>query len=217
MKSFPLISIIFLVASFTYGQNLVVAADEFNIAIVGVDNPLSIAVGNVPAKLLIVRAKKGKITQIDGRYIYQSNEPGEDEVIVYKKENNKLREVGKKTISVHSFPSPEAFIGTIHCGKIQKKSLLAMGGIIARWNNSDIFMDATARIDSFSVCVNYHDSCAYRSTHNVGNRFSPETMALFGTLRNNDIVFIKDIYSTLPSLEKAILSPIYLTITDEKN
>ena len=212
MKQLLFISILLLNVSFIYSQNVVVASERYNVALVGVGNPLSIAVGNVPTKLLVVKAKNGIVEGSEGKYMYIPKRTGLEEITVYKKNNEKLILLGKYPIRVQPFPKPTAFVGSQNEGTITKKTFLAMGGLIAKYLNTDF--EANASVDSFQVCIIYRDSCVYRPILNVGNRWNKDVMAALQSLRINDAVLIKDIHVTQPTLESVELDPIYFTIVD---
>ena len=214
MKTSFFLFVALSISALSFSQAVAVAAVRFNILYVGVDNPLSIAVENVPTKSLIVKASKGTVTRVSGNhYIYHGSEPGEVDILVYKKEKGSLRELGKIPFRVTTFPDPTAFVGNLKGGKISKKTLIAMGGVIAKLENSDF--EASARVDSFTVCILYKNSCEYKTFKNIRNKFNQQVLDAFKDLNHGDTLVIRDIYATWIGGTRELI-PLLFTITDSE-
>src|SRR5690349_5004666 len=92
---------------FCWAQHAVVSCDRMNVLFAGVDNPMSIAVENVPNKSLVVKATNGAIEKVaDGKYIYKGSTLGIDEILVLKKNKSGLKKVGTIPFRVQSLPDP---------------------------------------------------------------------------------------------------------------
>jgi hypothetical protein len=195
----------------SFSQSVAVAADKENILYAGVYNPLTIAVENVPGNLIVVKTSRGTVTRDSGgHYTYKGNEPGEIAIVVYKKEKNKLTELGRSLFRVKILPAPTAFVAGLKGGKISKQVLLTIGGVTAHLEDSDF--EAYARIDSFSIFILYKGDCNYTFFKNTDNRFNQEIIEAFQKLDADDIVFIKNIYTTWVDGIKRELNPLYFTI-----
>ena len=95
-----------LIHAISFAQKFSIAADKENVLYIGVDNPISIAVENVPARLVIAKINNGKITGKMGNYSVYLTKMTPTAIILYRKINGKLKEIGRSTFSVKKNSGP---------------------------------------------------------------------------------------------------------------
>ena len=190
-------------------QHFSVANDRQNIAFVGIENPITVAVENVSARSVYVKTDNGIIAVEDGRYIFRPDHPGWANIIVFKKANTKLIEVGKWPFRVHQISDPIFKIGS-GLDSIRKVELANQE--FARAEPNGDFGDYNPRLDSFTVCIIRIDSFSYVEKINVGNKISDEIKKEFSKLKTNDIVLFKNINAIMPDGKKRKLKSRGITI-----
>ena len=192
-------------------QNIAIVADKNNVLYIGVDNPISIVVENYPSNQLVIKAGKGTITGSYGKtFIYRGIEPGNESIIIYKKE--RLEEIGRSTFRVKYIPDPIAKVGPSGGGNIKAAILKNQQYIRAELENFDF--DAVFEIDSFTLNIIRPDTCFFKEVISIGNKFGSAVAEALISIKKNDIVIFKKIYAIGPEGRQRLLSPIVFTITD---
>ena len=163
-----------------------------NVFYKGVDNPISFAVEGVAGKSLIIKATNGTIGKQYGYYTFRSDSIGSTEIIVSKKQQGKLKEIGRRAFRVKAIPDPIAKVGPSAGGYIVTAILKAQQFIRADIENFDI--DIKIPIDSFTICVTRGDSCFYKEVINIGSKFSNEVVKMLSELKKGETVIFKSIY-----------------------
>lgn len=183
-----LIACVFFCFSISHAQQCSVANDRQNIVYLGIENPITIAVENIPNSSVVVKTDNGRITGENGHFLFLPARQQPATIFIYIKENGKLKEIGKQPFRVHYIPDPFFKIGS---GKdsILKAELAAQ--LFARAEPDGDFGDYRPSLDSFTVCFIRTDTCSYKEIINVGNRLSDEVRNEFGRLTASDIVSLK--------------------------
>jgi hypothetical protein len=75
-----------------------------NVLYTGLSNPISIAIENVSCKSIVVKTTIGKISGENCNYTFHSEQIGKVEIILYRKINRKLKEIGRSAFRVKSLP-----------------------------------------------------------------------------------------------------------------
>ena len=194
------------------GQKFSIAADKMNVLYADVDNPLTIAVENCPSNSIIVKTDNGTISGSKGSYVFRSNQFGKADIILYKKVNGKLKQIGKNSFRVKLIPDPIAKVGPSAGGKIQRIILKSQQYIRADYAGVDI--DINIPIDSFTVIIIRGDTCISKELKNYTSKFSKELTDALAEIKQSDIVIFKDIYSKRYNGETKILDPIFFFIRD---
>ena len=183
-----------------------------NVLYADVDNPLTIAVENCPSNSIIVKTDNGTISGSRGSYVFRSNQFGKADIILYKKVNGKLKQIGKSSFRVKLIPDPIAKVGPSAGGKIQRIILKSQQYIRADYAGVDI--DINIPIDSFTVIIIRGDTCISKELKNYTSKFSKELTDALAEIKQSDIVIFKDIYSKRYNGETRILDPIFFFIRD---
>lgn len=194
------------------GQRFSIAADKMNVLYADIDNPLTIAVENIPSNSIIVRTDNGTISGSQGSYVFRSSQIGKADITLYKKVNGKLKQIGKSSFRVKLLPDPIAKVGPSSGGKIQKIILKSQQYIRADYAGIDI--DINIPIDSFTVTIIRGDTCTSKELKNYTNKFSQELIDALAEIKQSDIVIFKDIYSKRYNGESRVLDPIFFFIRD---
>jgi len=206
MKNLMLTFTILLAVLFTKAQVISIAPDKNNILYVGLDNPLTIAVENNSCKSLIVKTDNGTISGSSGTYLYRSTKIGRADIMVYKKVNGKLKEIGRSAFRVKPIPDPIPKVGPSSGGNINVTVLKAQEYIRSDIEGFDF--QAGFPIDSFTVCIVRGDTCLYKEIKNIGNHFNNEIVNAFGELKKDDTVIFKKIFARSFDGASKLLVPI---------
>ena len=188
------------------------SADANNILFLGVSNPLSIAIENIPAKDVVVKVVNGSITGENGKYLFRGESEGRAEIILFKKQKEKIVEIARSAFRVKRIPDPVPKIGPSGGGIIEKVVLAAQQYLRADYDYWGF--DAKAKVDSFTVSIIRGDSCLYREFKNVSAKISPEISGAFQNLHDGDTVIFKNIYAQGPDGKSVMLIPFMLFIKE---
>lgn len=192
-------------------QNIAISAEKNNILYIGVDNPISVFVENYPFDQLIIKANKGSITGGYGRiHIYRGIKPGNESIIIYKKEDSK--EIGRVSFRVKYIPTPVAKLGNIGSGNISDSVLKSKKYLMAQLEDFDY--DVRFSIDSFIVKVINRKGRKLKEAKNMSNKFSSSVLQLLEKVKKGDIVIFKNIYVLSPDGRSIQLSPLVFTVSD---
>ena len=151
---------------YTVGQpsGVAVSADKMNVLYIGVDNPLTITAG-VGAEKVNATFTGGTIARVQGaKWVAKPSKPGEHSVNVIVD--------GKSTpvrYRVKYLPNPASFVGGKRGGPMGAADLKAMGGVIARLEDSDF--EAAFKVVSYRVGAVGGKYPIYQTSTNDGNRW----------------------------------------------
>jgi len=187
-----LIIIILLVTVVSKSQDISIANEKMNIFYKGIENPISVAADGVSNKSLIIKANNGTVSKQYGYYSFRSDSIGKAEIIIYKKVQGKLKEIGRRAFRVKAIPDPIPKVGPSTGGRIATAVLKAQQYIRADIGNFDI--DYKIQIDSFIICIIRSDSCYYKELKNVGNKFNENTIEALSEIKGGDTVIFKYIF-----------------------
>jgi len=130
---FTMLLYLMLLSYASTAQQFAIGLDKNNIAILGVDNPLTCVVQKYPSKIVILTSNNGIVTnQGNGRYNFRPKETGTAEITVRIKTKKAYKKIGLYLIRIHSLPEPTASVGSYTGDSMTKAQFIAMGGVIAR-------------------------------------------------------------------------------------
>lgn len=183
--------------------------EKMNVMYVGVDNPITISGGSVGAEKVKVSlpAGDGSITKASGdKYIAKPSHAGLSKVIVVA--DGKTFEFPMR---LKNLPPPTAFVGTKKSGaSISSAEFKAMGGVIARYDESDF--EAGFRVVSYSVSAVGGPIAIYSMETNEGNRWGGKAGALIGRAGPGTTVFFDDIKVVGPDGKERDIAPMKFTL-----
>jgi hypothetical protein len=177
-------------------QEAVIELQNMNILYIGGDNPIRIAVPNVPIDKIKVTIDNNATIQkqLDNDYVVRVVKTGE--VTITIEANNKIT---KKKFAVRNIPDPTPVLfledtkeGFISLGKFQ-----SAGGIIAKTTNNIWTCTPRASILSYVVVVISQGS-DLKQMNVTGAAFTEEVNNRFKTLKTGDIVCFFEIKARHP-------------------
>ena len=197
-------------------QHFALANDKMNVAYLGVDNPISIAVENCPCKNIVLKVENGTITGKNCQYVFRGKEVGGAYITVYKKTANQLKEIGRYGFRVKRIPPPVFKIGpygsSYYYSGRKANSVILRSQQYVRAELDGFDYDAKMIIDSFSVKIFHSDSAKTSTFFNTTNRINEQIINAFAELKKDDILFFYEIYAKGPDGLQWKLDPLILTI-----
>lgn len=170
-------------------SGVAVSPDKMNVLYIGVDNPLTITAGAGSEKVS-AQFSGGTITKSGGnKYTAKPNQDasGEQSVTVLVEGKS----AGKIIFRVKQLPNPTAFVGNLKPGSVPSASFKAMGGVIARLEDSEF--DAPFEVISYRVGALSADIPDYSPVDNKGARWTGGAANLINRLKPGALVAITDI------------------------
>lgn len=165
------------------------SADKMNVLYIGVDNPLTITAGAGSEKVS-AQFSAGTITKAGGsKYIVKpaAGSYGDQTVTIMVDGKS----VGKVGFRVKQLPNPTAYVGNLRPGTVPSASFKAMGGIIAKLEDSEF--DAPFEVVSYRVGALSADIPDYAPVDNKGPRWAGPAANLINKLKPGALVAITDI------------------------
>lgn len=186
--------LLFFVATAVYAYTQVVVSNEnFRYLYVGIENPISISIKDVPDFNTSVSVSTGEIKKVsEGRYSWKiCNGVGSVEVI---KIYNKLKIIDSIRFKLISLPDPKV-IATTQDGEIIFKGIKAWWGIRAEINNT-LIEGINCRIESFWVTIQKNNGAVVR-LENAGQAYEKHLIDAFDNLVIGEKVTLSDFIVTV--------------------
>ena len=159
-----------------------------NVLYVGVDNPLTITAGAGSEKVS-AQFSGGAISKISGnKYVAKPNQGASGDHTVTVLVEGKV--AGKIMFRVKQLPSPTPFVGNLKPGFVSSSSFKAMGGVIARLEDSEF--DAPFEVVSYKVGAE-SQAGDFIQVENKGARWTGQAATLINGLRPGKSLIITDI------------------------
>ena len=174
---------------FTVGQpsGASVFLEKMNVLYVKEENPITISGGSVGREKVHVTFTNGEITHAEGdSWIAVPTTPGEGKIIVDangKKFEFKMR--------VKYLPNPTGFVGTKMGGAMQSAEFKAMGGVIAKLENSEF--QSQFKVVGYKVAALGGPISQYREAVNEGNRWTGNAATLISQCGPGTNVFFDNV------------------------
>lgn len=161
--------------------------EKMNVMYIGVDNPITISGGSVGAEKTKVSFADGSITKAGGdRYIAKPSRPGMSEIVVTAD-----GKTFKFPMRLKYLPPPAGFVGTKKGGNVSSSEFKAMGGVIAKLEESDF--EAPYRVVSYRVGAVGGPIAIYTEANNEGNRWGGQAAGIISRCGPGTRVFIDNI------------------------
>lgn len=199
-------------------QHFAISNDQFNIAYLGLDNPISIAVENCPCKSIVLKAENGTIAGNNCKFVFRGEKVGAAYITVYKKTGSNLKKVGKFAFRVQRIPAPVFKIGPYgsrdyesdNVKKVEKVVLAAQQ--FARADIECCGFEAKANVKSFSVKIFHADSAGSDIFFNETGKINGQIRNAFSELKKGDVIFFHKIFAIGPDGLQWQLTPLILTV-----
>ena len=182
--------------------------EKMNVVYIGVANPMTISGGSVGAeKVHVTFASPGaSLTKTTGdHYEARATTPGMAKIIVNA--NGKNFEF---PIRVKNLPLPAGFIGSKKGGAISSAEFKAIGGLIARLEDSDF--EAPFKVVSYKMGFIGGNISAYNEASNEGNRWNGNAASLVGRASPGTNVFFDQIRVVGPDGKQREIQPMVFSL-----
>lgn len=195
-------------------QQFTVAADRMNIMYKGWSSPISVTVQGVHCKDITIQGDSVDISSYEEdscKYYVVPKKTGLIMLEIYKQTKNGKVLVGKSRFRSKEFPDPLAQVGTKRNDTIRKNTLAPQLGVLAVLHNCDC--DARIVVQKYSMIIVREGQTIFTKKA-YSSLFDDETKSQLKLLRDNDLVFIYDIFVAAPSYSSKMIEPIYLTVKE---
>jgi gliding motility-associated protein GldM len=192
---------------YTVGQpaGVAVMADKMNVLYIGVDNPLTITAG-VGAEKISASFTGGTVSRVNGNHwVAKPTSPGEHNVNVIIE--------GKSTpikFRVKYLPNPASFVGTSKGGSISSATFKAMGGVIAKYEETDF--EAAFKVVSYTLAAQGGAFPNYTEAQNDGNRWVGRAGDIVGKAGPGTNIFLDKIIVVGPDGRRRELAPMMFNL-----
>jgi GldM C-terminal domain len=211
MKSLFTPIFLFIITYSSSGQTIIIENEPRTPLIFGVNNSCIFLVEGIPCKSILLKTDNGIIETKECSLQINPEKKGLLKIDIYKKANRKEIFIGSRYLRVDDFPLPTAYIGNLKADTIKKNSLLQMGGIIAKLENSSF--EASFEVKQYTITLIKKDLISI-SLVNEGARYTPAMIEFLQQLETGDKLLIAGIEVISPSgslmrlhaLEKIIVS-----------
>jgi gliding motility-associated protein GldM len=183
--------------------------EKMNVVYIGVANPMTISGGSVGAeKMHCTFASPGAtLTKLTGdHYEARATTPGMSKIIIT---------TGGKApfefpIRVKNLPLPAGFIGSKKGGAISSAEFKAIGGLIARLEDSDF--EAPFKVVSYKIGAIGGGISGYTEASNEGNRWSGNAAAIVGRSTPGTQIFFDQIRVIGPDGKQREITPMVFSL-----
>jgi hypothetical protein len=182
--------------------------EKMNVVYIGVANPMTISGGTVGAeKVHVSFASPGaSIAKTTGdHYEARATTPGMAKIIVNA--NGKNFEF---PIRVKNLPLPAGFIGSKKGGSISSAEFKAIGGLIARLEDSDF--EAPFKVVSYKIGAIGGGISGYNQADNNGNRWSGNAANLVQRATPGTQIFFDEIRVVGPDGKQREITPMVFSL-----
>ncbi|HVY73884.1 MAG TPA: gliding motility protein GldM [Puia sp.] len=181
---------------------------KMNVVYIGVDNPLTISGGSVGREKVHVSftSPGASITNTGGDdWVIKPTTPGLADIVV-----NADGKPFKFPIRVKQLPLPAGFIGTKKGGAISSAEFKAIGGLIARLEDSDF--EAPFKVVSYKLGAIGGGISQYTEASNEGNRWSGSAASIVSRATPGTNIFFDQIRVIGPDGKQREITPMVFSL-----
>ncbi len=182
--------------------------EKMNVVYIGVANPMTISGGTVGAEKVHVSFESpgATITKTTGdHYEARATTPGLAKIIVTA--NGKAFPFD---IRVKNLPLPAGFIGSKKGGAMSSAEFKAIGGLIARLEDSDF--EAPFKVVSYKIGAEGGGLSAYTEASNDGNRWSGNAASIVSRATPGTHIFFDQIRVIGPDGKQREITPMVFSL-----
>jgi hypothetical protein len=201
MKNFlQLFFVVMLLAAMAEAQEAVLSMDKMNVAYMGVDNPVSIAITEHSCSEIIVECSNGSLEGKECRYVFKPAHAGEAIMTIKLKQGNDTVEIGKSKIRVKRIPDPVISMGFLTNSMFEngKTALIPI---------MEMDFELFVRIAHFRMTVLRNDTVYLQEEAN-DNRYTSPMKKYFSEMVKCDVITIDQIKVSMPDNSKRDLAPV---------
>jgi len=189
---------------------IAVAPTKMAVLYRGVNNPVEIAISDVPSKYITATVDSGEVVnEGDGNFTIKINKfCRTTKVNVFESYNGVNIKVGEKLFRVKRVPDPVAYIAGTSGGAIDKNVLVAAAGIIPLMRDFDFDLSFIISSFTMTICTS-GDLVSYSST---GNKLTPAMIAVISNAPKGTRIYFEDIKAYGPDSVARTLPSIILKL-----
>lgn len=195
MNKISFFVLLFSLFSFLAQAQIIATAEQMNVLYIGVENPVRIALHNIPQSELDITLTQGKIEKATGRpniFNVKVTTPGDMTINI----SHKGKSMGKQIFHVKRIPNPVARLPIYErSNQVTAATLRTITGMITVLESFDF--DAKCPISSF-VCL--HKSVDNKTTtiKNEGHNFNPQLVELIKKAKIGDLFIFQEVKTLCP-------------------
>jgi len=175
---------------YTVGQpsGASVFLEKMNVLYVGEENPLTISGGSVGSeKVSVSFSGSGSVSKVSGdKYVAKPTAPGMAKIIV-----NSAGKIAEFPMRVKFLPDPTGFVGTKKGGPMSSAEFKAMGGLLARLENSEF--ESPFVVVGYKLAAIGGNVPQYTEANNEGNRWTGSAASIVAKASPGTNVFFDQI------------------------
>lgn len=180
--------------------------EKMNVMYMDVENPVTISGGSVGSEKVRVAFPAGSISRVSGdKYVATPKNPGLSKIIVTA--DGKPFEF---PIRVKFLPPPTGFVGAKKGGTISAAEFKAIGGIIARLEDSEF--EFPYKVESYKIAATGGAFPTYSEEANQGNRWTGQAAAMVSRMTPGTTVFFDQIIVIGPGGKKREIPPMKFSL-----
>ena len=182
--------------------------EKMNVVYIGVENPMTISGGSVGReKVHVSFASPGASLSNTGgdHYIAKATTPGMSKIII-----NAAGKNYEFPIRVKNLPLPAGFIGSKKGGAISSAEFKAIGGLIARLEDSDF--EAPFKVVSYKIGALGGSISSYTEAGNDGNRWSGNAQSIVQRSSPGTNIFFDQIRVVGPDGKQREIAPMVFSL-----
>jgi gliding motility-associated protein GldM len=182
--------------------------EKMNVVYIGVENPMTISGGSVGReKVHVSFASPGSSISNTGgdHYIAKATTPGMSKIII-----NAAGKNYEFPIRVKNLPLPAGFIGSKKGGGISSAEFKAIGGLIARLEDSDF--EAPFKVISYKLGAEGGGISGYTEATNNGNRWSGNAAGIVSRSTPGTHIFFDEIRVVGPDGKERQIAPMVFSL-----
>jgi gliding motility-associated protein GldM len=182
--------------------------EKMNVVYIGVANPMTISGGSVGAEKVHVSFESpgATLTKTTGdHYEARAMTPGMSKIVV-----NAAGKNFEFPIRIKNLPLPAGFIGSKKGGAISSAEFKAIGGLIARLEDSDF--EAPFKVVSYKIGAIGGGISGYTEASNEGNRWSGNAAAIVGKSTPGTQIFFDQIRVIGPDGKQREITPMVFSL-----
>jgi gliding motility-associated protein GldM len=178
-------------------SSLSVSADKMNVLFIGLDNPISIAAGGVPAEDISASISQGSLAKHGtGEYTARVTKVGDATVHVTAKMADGVKTLGDMKFRVMRVPDPVAEVGGSKGGRMSSAAFRVQQGVAAVLEN--FYFDAKFEVTHFTIGFDGTGFTDYLEKTANSALFTSDIRALMQRCKPGTRVFIDEIRAKGP-------------------
>ncbi|OQP60379.1 hypothetical protein A3860_33915 [Niastella vici] len=175
------------------------------------ENYVRYLVKDSKASSLVFKTDNGKIEPAQFAFlIFKPMRPGNTIIRIYQQQKNKLIPYDSINVMVYENNKAEALVGVKYGGAINKRELIAIGGLIGMYRTREDHTDPIP-IKTYTIIFHKSDGTIQYQV-NTGNRFNEPSIRLMNELQSGEKVTFTNIQAVIEGYPPLKVNPIEFTI-----